>query len=38
MQLAECSWMLESNFLMNKAVEGINGVLYKKYRILEKTL
>jgi GNAT superfamily N-acetyltransferase len=38
MQSAECSWMLESNFLMNKAVEGINGVLYKKYRILEKTL
>ncbi len=38
MQSAECSWMLETNFLMNKAVEGINGVPYKKYRILEKSL
>jgi GNAT superfamily N-acetyltransferase len=38
MQSAECSWMLESNFLMNRAVEGINGVPYKRYRILEKAL
>jgi GNAT superfamily N-acetyltransferase len=35
---AECSWMLETNHLMNRAVEGINGVPYKKYRILEKSL
>jgi GNAT superfamily N-acetyltransferase len=35
---AECSWMLESNYLMNRAVEQINGVPYKKYRILEKSL
>ncbi len=38
MQSAECSWMLEDNHLMNRAVEAINGVPYKKYRILEKAL
>jgi GNAT superfamily N-acetyltransferase len=35
---AECSWMLEDNHLMNRAIEGVNGVPYKKYRILEKAL
>lgn len=35
---AECSWMLEDNHLMNKAIEQINGELYKKYRILEKSI
>ncbi len=35
---AECSWMLEDNHLMNRAIEGINGVPYKRYRILEKAL
>jgi hypothetical protein len=32
---AECSWMLEGNYLMNHAIEQINGRLYKRYRIFE---
>ncbi|GAB3274140.1 GNAT family N-acetyltransferase [Larkinella harenae] len=32
----ECSWMLEDNYLMNHAIEQINGVLYKRYRLYEK--
>lgn len=35
---AECSWMLESNYLMNHAIEQINGKLYKRYRLFEKSL
>ncbi|WP_257670051.1 hypothetical protein [Parapedobacter tibetensis] len=35
---AECSWMLEDNYLMNHAIEQINGELYKRYRIFEKKL
>lgn len=35
---AECSWMLEDNYLMNKAIEQIGGVLTKKYRIFEKSI
>ena len=35
---AECSWMLVDNYLMNNAIEQINGVVYKKYRILEKSI
>lgn len=34
----ECSWMLEENYLMNHAIEQINGKLYKKYRLFEKDL
>jgi ribosomal protein S18 acetylase RimI-like enzyme len=34
----ECSWMLEDNYLMNHAIEQINGQLYKRYRLLEKRL
>ena len=34
----ECSWMLEGNYLMNHAIEQINGQLYKKYRLYEKEL
>ncbi|HTL07660.1 MAG TPA: hypothetical protein VL307_05360 [Chitinophagaceae bacterium] len=33
---AEASWVLEDNFLMNKAIQDINGKPYKKYRIFEK--
>ncbi|QRR03888.1 hypothetical protein [Dyadobacter sandarakinus] len=33
---AECSWMLEDNYLMNHAIEQINGKLYKRYRLYEK--
>ena len=35
---AECSWMLEHNYLMNHAIEQINGRLYKRYRIYEKAI
>lgn len=35
---AECSWMLDSNYLMNHAIEQINGKLYKKYRLFEKAV
>jgi len=35
---AECSWMLDHNYMMNHAIEQINGELYKKYRIYEKTI
>ena len=34
----ECSWMLEENYLMNHAIEQINGRLYKKYRLYEKAI
>jgi len=34
----ECSWMLEGNYLMNHAIEQINGKLYKRYRLLEKSI
>lgn len=35
---AECSWMLETNYLMNHAIEQINGELYKRYRLYEKAI
>ncbi len=35
---AEASWVLEDNFLMNKAIKEINGKPYKKYRIFEKSI
>jgi len=34
----ECSWMLEENYLMNHAIEQLNGKLYKKYRLYEKAI
>jgi len=34
----ECSWMLEENYLMNHAIEQINGKLYKRYRLFEKAI
>ncbi|MDQ6815047.1 MAG: hypothetical protein M3040_15030 [Bacteroidota bacterium] len=34
----EGSWILETNELMNKALQNINGKVYKKYRIYEKSL
>lgn len=37
-EYAECSWMLEQNYLMNHAIEQINGELYKRYRIFEKSI
>ncbi|MBL7681809.1 MAG: hypothetical protein JNK00_00495 [Flavipsychrobacter sp.] len=35
---AEASWILEDNYLMNKALTSINAVPYKTYRIYEKAL
>lgn len=37
-KMAEASWMLEHNDLMNKAIEHMHGVRYKTYRIFEKQL
>jgi hypothetical protein len=35
---AECSWMLEHNYMMNHAIEQMNGELYKRYRLYQKSL
>jgi len=35
---AECSWMLEHNYMMNHAIEQINGEFYKRYRLYQKGL
>lgn len=35
---AEASWILEDNSLMNRAIEHINGEVYKRYRIFEKPI
>lgn len=32
---AECSWVLEDNVLMRRAIESLGGVVYKTYRIYE---
>lgn len=37
-QGAECSWMLDDNYMMNHAIEQINADLYKRYRLYEKGL
>lgn len=34
----EGSWILETNEMMNKAMQNINGKVYKTYRIYQKTL
>jgi len=34
----EASWILENNFLMNKALKTINAIKYKTYRIYYKSL
>ncbi|ANI90475.1 hypothetical protein A9P82_14980 [Arachidicoccus ginsenosidimutans] len=34
----EASWILEDNLLMRKAIEDINGKIYKRYRIYEKQI
>lgn len=38
LKYAEASWTLDDNFLINHAIEQINGTLYRKYRLLEKNL
>jgi len=37
-EYAEASWTLDHNDLINKAIERINGIPYRKYRILEKEI
>jgi hypothetical protein len=32
---AEASWILENNVMMNRAIQNVNGKVYKKYRIYE---
>ena len=34
----EASWILEDNEMMNKAMQNINGKVYKKYRLYEKAI
>lgn len=34
----ECSWILEDNTTMRRAIENVGGVAYKTYRIFEKAL
>ena len=34
--MAEASWMLETNDLMNRAIEHMHGKVYKTYRLYEK--
>ncbi|MDE1192432.1 MAG: hypothetical protein PW786_09875 [Arachidicoccus sp.] len=34
----EASWILEDNLMMRKAIEDINGKIYKRYRIFEKQI
>ncbi len=35
---AECSWILEHNVMMNRAMESIDARPYRKYRIYEKEI
>lgn len=35
---AEASWILENNVMMNRAMQNINGNMYKKYSIFEKNI
>jgi hypothetical protein len=35
---AEASWILEHNEMMNRALEHINGKVYRKYRLYEKAI
>ncbi len=35
---SEASWILEHNTMMNRALEHINGKVYRKYRIYEKSI
>lgn len=38
MLYGEASWILENNELMNKAIENINGEVYKKHRLFKKAI
>ena len=34
----EASWILENNEMMNRALQQINGKVYRKYRLYEKEI
>ncbi|MGE5400606.1 MAG: hypothetical protein ACM3S2_09395 [Ignavibacteriales bacterium] len=36
--LGEASWILEDNEMMNRGAEVMNGELYKKYRVFQKSI
>ncbi|MEW6297640.1 MAG: GNAT family N-acetyltransferase, partial [Thermodesulfobacteriota bacterium] len=36
--VVECSWILEDNWPMRRALERMNACLYKTYRVYEKAL
>jgi len=38
MPRGECSWILEDNMPMRRGLERINGVVYKTYRVFEKSI
>ena len=38
MKMAEASWILEDNKMMNRGIESVNGEVYKRYRIYEKNI
>ncbi|WP_422361560.1 hypothetical protein [Reichenbachiella sp.] len=38
MAFGEASWILENNEMMNKAIENINGKVYKKHRLFKKAI
>lgn len=38
MSFGEASWILENNEMMNKAIENINGKVYKKHRLFKKAI
>jgi len=38
MLYGEASWILENNEMMNKAIENINGEVYKKHRLFKKAI
>ena len=37
-QRGEGSWILESNVMMNRALQMLGGRVYKRYRVYEKAL
>jgi len=34
----EASWILENNYLKNKGIQSMNGVVYKKHRLYQKDI
>lgn len=38
MKMAEASWILEDNKMMNRGIESVNGEVYKRYRMYEKNI